>query len=197
MTVWFTADLHLGHLNIIDYCQRPFDDVEEMNRVMIEHWNSLVDHADTVYVVGDFALGKIADTLPIASRLRGHKLLVAGNHDRCWSGNGRRAEGWTERYLSAGFEQVIQGQASVDINHHTVEICHFPYRGDSLARDRFTDWRPADEGNWLIHGHVHEKWAQQGRMINVGVDANDFRPVDIAFIAALIEDGPKNRPIRE
>jgi len=45
MTTWFTADLHLGHRNIIEYCNRPFADVDEMNRALIANWNQ---------VVGDF-----------------------------------------------------------------------------------------------------------------------------------------------
>jgi len=36
MTTWFTADLHLGHCNIIDYCGHPFEDAEAMNRALIE-----------------------------------------------------------------------------------------------------------------------------------------------------------------
>jgi len=34
MATWFTADLHLGHRNIIDYCDPPFADVEAMNRAL-------------------------------------------------------------------------------------------------------------------------------------------------------------------
>jgi len=193
MTTWFTADLHLGHHNIIKYCARPFTDVDSMDRAMVANWNDTVAEDDTVYVVGDFALGKIAETLPMAAELRGRKILVAGNHDRCWFGNGQRAEAWVERYLDAGFEQVIQGSSQIEIGGHTVQVCHFPYRGDSQSHDRFTDNRPLDLGAWLLHGHVHEKWAQHGRMINVGVDANEFRPIDSATIAGLIADGPRNR----
>jgi calcineurin-like phosphoesterase family protein len=32
MSRWFTADLHLGHSNIIEYSGRPFDSVDAMNR---------------------------------------------------------------------------------------------------------------------------------------------------------------------
>ncbi len=63
MATWFTADLHLGHRNIIDYCDRPFADVDAMNRALIDNWNHAVAEDDTVWVVGDFALGKIAETL--------------------------------------------------------------------------------------------------------------------------------------
>lgn len=190
MTTWFTADLHLGHHNIIKYCNRPFDDVEAMNDALINNWNEVVAQDDTVWVVGDFALGQIAETLPIAAKLHGHKILVAGNHDRCWDGNGRRAEGWTKRYLDAGFDKIIQGQTTVNVDGTKVLVCHFPYRGDSHGRDRFADHRPADKGAWLLHGHIHERWAQQGRMINVGVDLTDFRPISSSEIAELIQAGP-------
>ena len=63
MATWFTADLHFGHRNIIDYCNRPFRDVDAMNESLIENWNESIAADDTVWVVGDFALGKIADTL--------------------------------------------------------------------------------------------------------------------------------------
>ncbi len=193
MATWFTADLHLGHHNIIGYCDRPFPDVAAMNRALIDNWNETVGVHDTVWVVGDFALGKIAETLPLAGALHGHKMLIAGNHDRCWSGHGRRAGDWTERYLDAGFAAVTQGSTTLEFDGHRVLVCHFPYRGDSHDHDRFVHHRPADAGQWLLHGHVHERWAQHGRMINVGVDTNDFRPISARAISRIIEAGPTNR----
>ena len=197
MTTWFTADLHLGHRNIIDYCNRPFRDVDAMNDALIDNWNEMVATDDTVWVVGDFALGKIADTLPMAQALHGRKILVAGNHDRCWAGHGRRADGWTERYLDAGFDKVVQGSTHVDIDGTTAVVCHFPYRGDSQHHDRFVERRPMDKGEWLLHGHVHDRWAQEGRMINVGVDATGYRPVDSAVIAGIIRAGPAQQSVPE
>ncbi len=93
MATWFTADLHLGHENIIRYCERPFADAQTMDRSLVQGWNHTVGADDTVWVLGDVALGKISHTLPLVSSLSGRKLLVAGNHDRCWAGHGRRAEG--------------------------------------------------------------------------------------------------------
>src|SRR4051812_17199465 len=109
MTVWFTADPHYGHTNIIRYCTRPFADAEEMNRALIDRWNAVVDPGDEVWVLGDFALGSIADTLPLAAELHGYKVLLAGNHDRCWFGHGPGHEPWIDRYLDAGFDEVQQG----------------------------------------------------------------------------------------
>jgi calcineurin-like phosphoesterase family protein len=195
VTTWFTADLHLGHHNIIDYCNRPFHDVHAMNDALVENWNEAVAPGDTVWVVGDFALGKIADTLPLVSKLHGRKILVAGNHDRCWAGHGRRADGWTEQYLDAGFDEIVQGSTRLDIGGVAVVVCHFPYRGDSQDRDRYVEHRPIDKGDWLLHGHVHDRWAQHGRMINVGVDARSFRPIDSEAVEAIIREGPAEQPI--
>jgi calcineurin-like phosphoesterase family protein len=194
MSTWFTADLHLGHANIIRYCDRPFADVDAMNQALIERWNDVVDAGDEVWVLGDVALGTIVETLPRVRELRGTKFLLTGNHDRCWDGHGHRADGWTERYFDAGFAAVRHGQVELDVGDNTVLACHFPYRGDTLPHDRFLERRPIDEGRWLLHGHVHERWRQRGRMINVGTDARDFRPVSEAEIIELIAAGPRDRP---
>jgi len=191
MTVWFTADLHLGHSNIIGYCNRPFADVTTMNDEIVRRWNDTVAAGDTVWVLGDVALGPIDRTLALVDRLAGHKLLVAGNHDRCWAGNGRRAQAWTERYVEAGFEEVHQGEVVVDIEETglAATACHFPYRGDSHDEDRYLDHRPVDRGGWLLNGHVHDRWRQSGRMINVGVDVWDYRPVSSSVIGGLMVTG--------
>jgi calcineurin-like phosphoesterase family protein len=182
MTTHFTADLHFGHQNIIRYCDRPFPNAAVMDEALIDNWNDVVADGDTVWVLGDFALGRIADTLPLAARLRGHKILVAGNHDRCWAGHGPRADAWVDRYLDAGFDEIIQGSTSVDLDGTDVLVSHFPYVGDSHDHDRFVEHRPTDTGSWLLHGHVHERWAQCGHMINVGVDVNGYRPIDAATL---------------
>ncbi len=117
-----------------------------MNRALVDGWNDVVADGDDVWVLGDFALGKLADTLPLVGELRGRKVLLAGNHDRCWLGHGRRAEGWTERYLEAGFDEVCHGEMKRRIGETEVLLCHFPYRGDSHDQDRYREHRPADRG---------------------------------------------------
>ena len=54
--IFFTSDHHFYHTNIIKYCQRPFQSVEEMNEVMVERWNAVVGKNDTVYYLGDLEL---------------------------------------------------------------------------------------------------------------------------------------------
>ncbi|CAN5822374.1 metallophosphoesterase [soil metagenome] len=191
MAALFTSDPHFGHENIIGYTGRPFADVVEMDEALVAAWNARVGDDDEVWVLGDFAMGRIADTLGIAGRLNGHKVLVTGNHDRCWPGNGAKAAGWEERYLDAGFAEVRHGVVRVDVVHRSGVLAgHFPYEGDSQGTDRYTGARPLDEGGWLLHGHVHDKWRQRRRMINVGVDAWAGAPVHEDEVAALLDAGP-------
>jgi calcineurin-like phosphoesterase family protein/RNAse (barnase) inhibitor barstar len=196
MTTWFTSDLHLGHANIIRYCARPFADVAEMNAGLIERWNATVSPTDTVWVLGDVAMGHIADSLQLIGDLHGTKYLVTGNHDRCFDADrnpGGKATAWEQRYLDAGFATVHHGEVSltldlVDGGRLAVRACHFPYCGDSGDEDRYVDRRPVDDGGWLLHGHVHERWRWNRRMINVGVDAWDYVPVAEANLAAVVAE---------
>lgn len=213
---WLTADLHVGHVTAVRAkpaeggepgrpAFRPqFDgSVGEMNEHLVDRWNATVGPDDLVFVLGDFAMGTIADTLPIAGRLNGHKWLVPGNHDRCWTGlvtaadPERRArqqtkvDQWRTKYYAAGFEMVaapilrripIGGGIEVD-------LCHFPYTGDHPGQpDRFVDQRPSDEGRWLLHGHLHNSLGRvRERMIDVGVDAWDFTPVHVDQLVEIIK----------
>lgn len=201
MRVWFTADLHVGHRNISRYCGRPFPDtddgVREMDEALVAAWNDRVGPDDVVWVLGDVAMGAIERSLDRVAQMRGTKRLVAGNHDRCWEGHDdtKRAKGWRTRYHEAGFVTIDDG-AELEVDGRTVRLAHFPYRGDSHADDRFEAHRPVDDGSWLLHGHVHTTWRQDGHQINVGVDAWGGRPMAASELVSLLNAGPRSlRPL--
>lgn len=164
-----------------------------MDNGLVRRWNEVVAPGDEVWVLGDVALGRIDESLPLVGRLAGRKRLLTGNHDRCWPPLGPKADGWEDRYLDAGFEEVHHGSLELVVGGETVVACHFPYVGDSQDHDRYVEHRPADEGRWLVHGHVHDSWRQRGRMVNVGVDAWAGRPVAEDELATLIAAGPADR----
>ena len=71
MTTYFTSDLHFGHLNIIRFCDRPFPGVGAMNSRLVQLWNETVTDDDTVWVLGDVALGALDESLAHIGRLAG------------------------------------------------------------------------------------------------------------------------------
>lgn len=158
MTIWFTSDTHFGHANIIGYCGRPFADVEEMNRTMIERWNARVGAEDIVYHLGDFAFGPATMVTEFLSRLRGRIHLVRGNHDRS-----------TRRMEQLGFNSA-QEFVSLDLDGQLLLLTHKPVR---MKMSVVMDYPPFELN---LHGHVHEKWARHDERINVGVDVRDFEP---------------------
>ena len=190
MTIFFTSDLHLGHERIIDLCGRPFASVKDMNDTIIDNWNLRVKPDDTVFVLGDVALGKIDETLPLVGLLNGHKLLVPGNHDRCWSGHKKVRPADYVRYRNVGF-QILPNQTY----YQRWQLCHFPTSGDSYTDDRYPEYRPHIADNeWLIHGHVHNMWKVLNQQINVGVDVWDFFPVSESQIRQIITS-PDNKDL--
>ena len=81
--IFFTADLHFGHENVIGFDNRPFSSVEEMDAELIKRWNEKVSAGDLVYVLGDFIWKTRNNDAPaLLNSLNGQKYLIKGNHDR-------------------------------------------------------------------------------------------------------------------
>jgi len=192
-----TSDEHFWHANVIRYCERPFKDVEEMNEMMILHWNQTVKPSDKVFCLGDFSMAfRAVETY--TKRLNGYKILVAGNHDFCHPAHKKskteeNQKKWIEKYHENGWDEVhiygtidIPGVAVVNVNH-------LPYL-DPTQDLRHAKFRPTNDGRWLLCGHVHEKWAQREKMINVGVDVRNFKPMSFQEIASLIHNNPEGFP---
>ena len=44
--LFFTSDTHFNHTNILQYCNRPFKTVDQMNETIITNWNNVVEPDD-------------------------------------------------------------------------------------------------------------------------------------------------------
>jgi calcineurin-like phosphoesterase family protein len=204
---FFTSDTHFGHQNIIKYCSRPYKNVDQMNVDLVNRAATQLGGDDELWHLGDVALGNIDQTLTHLAAIAVEVTLVAGNHDRCHPCHGTRAERFVDIYQQrCALTKLVLTNASLTLsNGMRVHVSHFPYPDLALAGhedrhgevivDKFAPWRVADDGSWLLCGHVHGSWRQKGRMINVGVDAWGGRPVSEAEIVELISLGPRDLPI--
>ena len=183
------SDHHFGHNNIWteSYANRPVFSTGEMNEMLLTIHNERVGVNDTVFFLGDVAMGKIAESLPLVERMNGQKVLVFGNHDRMFRAKNSKLERWMAEYHN--YFTVITPSMAIELGGQTVLMNHFPYVGDSHDEDRYTEMRPKDEGLWLLHGHTHSKdfvWGE--RMIHVGVDSTEsqYGPIPLERIEEVI-----------
>lgn len=157
MATYFTSDTHFYHNNIIEFCGRPYWNVDNMNEMLIENWNSRVDHTDIVWFLGDFSFGKPDQTEEVLRRLNGFKHLVVGNHDR--KGRAEKTD-WSLYFNS------IQDYKRLKVDGHKFVLCHFP----------FESW---ERGYIHLHGHSHGTLRTIRGRHDVGVDANKYFPISV------------------
>lgn len=162
-----------------------------MNEEIVRLYNTIVRPEDTVYHLGDFSMA-IRPVETFVQRLNGTKHLIMGNHDFCHPGHkkGKKdPDSWRKKYLNSGFTSVKMSD-SVQIDGQEVLLHHMPYKNLEPGEhgEKHTQFRPDDNGLWLLHGHAHGKWKVKGKMIDCGVDAWDFKPVSIAQIIEIMRD---------
>lgn len=120
---FFIADMHFGDERIIQYENRPFASVEEMDRCLIANWNSAVKEEDTVFVLGDFSCYDEEKDREILNALCGRKILIMGNHDRH-----RKSEEWRRLGFAECVEWPVLYRDFFILSHEPVYInTNMPY----------------------------------------------------------------------
>ena len=163
MSYFVTADTHFGHAKIIGYCDRPFSSVEEMNKGLVDNWNSVVKPEDVVFHLGDVGFGKSG--FSCVSQCNGRKILIRGNHDSGVS---------SSAFIRHGFEAVYK--------RYENPFVYYP-RGLNSEACRVIFSHFPEEASFptpnipCLCGHVHEKWDYRNGWLNVGVDVWNFKPI--------------------
>lgn len=178
MAIYFTADTHFGHENIIRYCKRPFHSAAEMNEAIFSAWAGMVCPEDTIYHLGDVAFGSREAVKKIIERVRhlpGHKYLVPGNHDH------RHMD-----LISTAFEEVLPDLTQVSLTPRnqgasvSVVLCHYP----------MMTWNHAFQGSIQLYGHVHNRIRPSRQQCDVGVDAWGYAPVRFEHVLSRLQQAP-------
>lgn len=162
---YFISDLHLGHANIIDYCNRPYYDVEDMNRELVDNWNRTVGR-NRIFFLGDMSYGRGSRTPRYwLKQLTGRIHYIKGSHDRRIHTTSR-INGVRIAYaavLLAGGKQFF--------------LIHNPGRVPSI-------WT-----SWVIHGHLHNTrpHLNGSRLINVSAEVVGYKPISMARILEEIK----------
>lgn len=178
--IYFTADTHFYHSNVINLNGRPFENLDDMHKTMIRNWNAYVSDRDEIYILGDFIhKGTGLEANEVLKKLKGKKYLIRGNHDKYLNDEGfdPQAFEWIKDYYV------------LDYKKRKFVLFHYPilewagYFGDAIH----------------LYGHVHNSSkdpSQKDRLTilgdrayNVGVDVNHYFPISIETILTHVGDG--------
>lgn len=172
--IYFISDHHWGHKNIINSCNRPFDNVHDMNVYMINQWNSIINDDDEVYHLGDLSYKMSVNHLKtnVLDNLNGKIHLIKGNHDKDKIIN----------KIKDRFE-TIQDYKILDYNYndklYKFVLFHYP----------IYSWYGKYRGSIHIHGHSHDKNNDiNGNIINISVENINYKPMSIINIIEKINN---------
>ncbi len=157
--IFFTADTHFGHAGARALYRRPFATVAAMDQALVAAWNERVGPADTVWHLGDFAV-RHPDPAGLLAALHGTKHLVFGNNDPAAI---RALPGWAS--VGGLVELVVDGVPLI--------LCHYALR----------TWPDQAKGALNLHGHSHGRLKPMPGQFDVGVDAREFRPIELAELS--------------
>jgi len=170
---WFTSDPHFNHHNIIQYCNRPFDTVSEMNEILLRNINSRVAEKDTLYVLGDWCFATKSEYLETAKKFRRRIVckdvrLIFGNHDR---------PSLAEIFRTAKDLETVN--VTEDTDKQRIVLCHYALR----------TWHRSGKGAWHLYGHSHGTLADDPHALSldVGVDCHNYAPISFDQVRALMK----------
>ncbi len=169
--IWFTADFHLSHANIIKYCNRPFKDVETMDEMILKNLEKKINSGDVLYFLGDLTFKeKIAITFfERFSYCDIH--YIVGNHDS------RQVINLAKEYCKS-----VSQLKDIKLENQNITLCHYAMRV----------WNKSHFNSWQLYGHSHGRLDPIGKQHDVGVDNCDFNPISFKELLDIMENKPDN-----
>lgn len=174
--IYYTADLHLGHENVIKFSNRPFSSIDEMDKALIANWRAVVKPSDDIYVLGDL-IYRSQNPEAYLKQLTGKMHLIRGNHDKYLN----------DKPLERYFES-IDDMLTIDDEGRRVFLCHYP----------LAEWPGYYRDTIHLFGHIHNNRNEACEIMemlssnyNVGVDCIGFTPLTLTQIIRFY--GERNR----
>jgi len=182
--IFFIADTHFFHKNIITYCNRPFNDEVSMNEFIIEKWNTTIDKDCVVFHLGDVAAnlqGRVEELKKIIDRLNGTKYLIRGNHDHLTN----------EEYKNIGFLNVYDYFKLNDLF-----LTHVPavkeYKAQGHSYSKMFSSLSKEQHMFNLFGHVHDKNVKTEFGYNCSIENLQYTPISLEKILRLKEVNARN-----
>ena len=172
--IYFTADLHFGHKNILTLANRKFNSIEEHDEHLINAINSTVTAADHLYILGDLGFHRdYIGLVTYVSQINCKNIhVIKGNHDNMQN---------LVRLRHDGLIVEVKEMKDVQKGRHHIFCCHYPMR----------EWPGFYRGHYHAYGHVHNTLSPYEKSIDVGVDSIGFKPIEFDDVIDRIEQRGK------
>src|SRR5574344_1385183 len=166
--IWFTADLHLHHKNILMHqvnrvdgmSLKSIDDIETHDNYIINMLRSTIKKSDRIYFIGDILFGDRNSAINFLSKIPGSKYFINGNHDAAFN--------HLDNYFKwkGDIKQVCFKKSSFDFLKKDFEVCMCHYT--------MLSWPGKSRGALMLHGHTHNNAPNENSgndlRFNVGID---------------------------
>ena len=165
-TRFFTADFHLQMPKILEYENRPFNNIEHHDRALIGMCKKMTSYDDMIIHIGDlysFGIDRGVECgkkkpIDVLKDIPASFINIRGNHDL------------TNKVKSACDSMQLQ----LGRRYPNVVCGHYPSYSEHAKSYVRKGWI-------LLCGHVHRQWhycldlTNSVLNINVGVDSNDYK----------------------
>ena len=172
--VWFTADLHFHHKNILRHQSNRIkamnlkdeNDIDGHDKYLMDMWLNTVKRGDHVYILGDLIMSNRDSSVKLLHKMKskGCRIhLIVGNHDSS-------TNKLTDLFDSIDLIKVVDFKKTafpfLD-EDFTCVLCHYPMK----------TWPRKCFGSINLFGHIHNNapWVDtetDDLCLNVGIDTS-------------------------
>lgn len=166
--IWLLSDTHFNHTNFLKFVDedgkriRPFDNIQQMNELIMDNWADTVKPGDSVYHLGDVYFGDGLEASKLLRKLPGRKRLIVGNHDDI-----------KEIVKYEMFQKIQMWRVFAE---EGLILSHIPLHPSSLHIMRIQSVL------MNVHGHIHQNQSPDGGYYNVSMEAINYKPVNMEEI---------------
>lgn len=185
MTIWFSADWHLGHKNIVNGISkwkdqiacRDFETLKDHDALIINTINKYVKEDDVLYLIGDFIMGGRENVFKYRAMINCRNIhFCLGNHDLHIRKNSLSAHGIPAQSLFLSVQDIIFKK----IGKTDFTMCHYAFR----------TWNKGSREAIMLHGHSHNNLPPYEKLLQIADDpclvktGELFRQMDVGLESA-------------
>ncbi len=172
--VFFTSDEHLGHANIIKFCNRPYATADQMAKDLLERHNSVVSDGDEVYHLGDMFWKTFGEwrAIEYVRVLHGTHFYVLGNHEELLNSSSQLRSHFADICVRKEIRLPSTQRGGIVLDHYAGRV-----------------WHGSNRGSWQLYGHSHGGLPEDPNLLafDVGVDCHDYFPVSLEEVCKKME----------